>query len=118
MEHFAQVKNDADAVIKSLGQKYDKIEFHLWSEEGQHACIKATYERTIAKLFLNGLLGRNNIKLDRMQTMITRDPNDVTCIRADKQSFRNAQVEDITCGGKWAYTARFKEVVRLPHPKI
>ena len=66
MEHFAQVKNDADAVIKSLGQKYDKIEFHLWSEEGQHACIKATYERTIAKLFLNGLLGRNNMKLDRM----------------------------------------------------
>ena len=109
MGHFAQVKNDADAVIKSLGQTYDKIEFHLWSEEDQNSCIKATYERTIAKLFLNGLLGRNNMKLDRMQTMITRDPNDVTCIRADKQSFRNAQVEDITCGGKWAYKARFKE---------
>ncbi len=103
MTYFAQMKNDADAVLKTLKAKA------ALTDEDRAAKIKAMYDRTIAKLFLNGLLGRNNMKLDRSQTLITRDPNDVTCLHADTQAFRGVQIEDIQCGDQWAYRARFKE---------
>ena len=49
------------------------------------------------------------MKLDRSQTLITRCPNDIVCLRADGQAFRNVQIQDIQCGGQFAYRARFKE---------
>ena len=110
MAYFMGIKNGADADLKSLKGKYDAGEERAsWAEEDQSRHVKATYERTVAKLFLNGLLGRNNMKLDRSQTLITRCPNDITCLRADGQAFRGVQIEDIQCGGQFAYRARFKE---------
>lgn len=109
MGHFAEVKNGADGVLKALKVKYGKTEMHEWSQEDKDAFVKATYDRTIAKLFLNGLLGRNNMKLDRKQTLLTRDPNDITCMRSDGTAYRGVEIQDITCGDSWAYRASFKE---------
>ena len=47
-------------MLKELKRKPKK----KWSQEDRDQFVKATYERTVAKLFLNGLLGRNNMKLD------------------------------------------------------
>ena len=98
-------KNGADEVLKELKRK-PKVE---WTQAERDESVKATYERTVAKLFLNGLLGRNNMKLDRAQTLSTRCPNDVVCLRADGQAFRSVQIQDIQCGDQFAYRARFKE---------
>ena len=38
---------------------------------------KAGYDRTVAKLFLNSLLGRINMKIDRSQSIITRSSDDI-----------------------------------------
>ena len=105
MAYFMEKKNSADAVLKELKKTPKK----KWTQADRDQFVKATYERTVAKLFLNGLLGRNNMKLDRSQTLITRCPNDIVCLRADGQAFRNVQIQDIQCGGQFAYRARFKE---------
>ena len=74
-----------------------KAEVHEEMSKSLSSLLKATYARTVAKLFPNGLLGRNNMKLDRAQTLITRCPNDIVCLRADGQAFRSVQIQDIQC---------------------
>ena len=61
MAYFMEKKNSADAVLKELKKTPKK----KWTQADRDQFVKATYERTVAKLFLNGLLGRNNMKLDR-----------------------------------------------------
>ena len=49
------------------------------------------------------------MKLDRAQTLITRCPNDIVCLRVDGQAFRSVQIQDIQCGDQFAYRARFND---------
>ena len=57
------------------------------------------------------------MKLDRAQTLITRCPNDIVCLRADGQAFRSVQIQDIQCSDQSAYCARFKEGTYEYHVK-
>ena len=109
IERFSEVKNGADAVLKGLFKKNTGVEQHMWNEEDTSAFTKATVDRTTAKLFLNALPGRNNMKLDRRQTLVTGDVNDTVCLRTDDKAFRSTTIEDIQCGDQHAYRATFKE---------
>tara|TARA_R100000951_G_scaffold3916_1_gene4975 strand:+ start:1457 stop:6322 length:4866 start_codon:yes stop_codon:yes gene_type:complete len=102
---FAQKKNGADAVIKDL-KKTPEAE---WTQQQKDEFTKATYDRTVAKLFLNGLLGRNNMKIERPQTLLTRDYNDIVCLNADDEAFKGVDISEIKCGDGWSYRAKFKE---------
>jgi predicted GIY-YIG superfamily endonuclease len=80
------------------------------TQQQKHTLIKAVYERTVAKLFLNGLLGRNNMKIERPQTLLTRDYNDIVCLSADDEAFKGVDISEIKCGDEgWCYRAKFKE---------
>jgi predicted GIY-YIG superfamily endonuclease len=105
MDVFAQKKNGADAVIKEL----KKTPEDAWTQQQKDGFTKATYDRTVAKLFLNGLLGRNNMKIERPQTLLTRDYNDIVCLTADDEAFKGADISEILCGDGWSYRAKFKE---------
>jgi predicted GIY-YIG superfamily endonuclease len=106
MAYFRKIKNDADAVIKELL----KIPKDQRTQQQKHTLIKAVYERTVAKLFLNGLLGRNNMKIERPQTLLTRDYNDIVCLSADDEAFKGVDISEIKCGDEgWCYRAKFKE---------
>jgi len=105
MDVFAQKKNGADAVIKEL----KKTPENAWTQQQKDGFTKATYDRTVAKLFLNGLLGRNNMKIERPQTLLTRDYNDIVCLNADDEAFKGVDISDIQCGDGWSYRAKFKE---------
>jgi hypothetical protein len=72
----------------------------------------------VAKLFLNGLLGRNNMKIEIPQTLLTRDYNDIVCLSADDEAFKDAEISEIKCGEKgWCFRAKFKEGDYSDHVK-
>merc|ERR1712185_778488 len=73
MAMFEERKNRGDAQLRELKAKYPtKVGSSKYDAEDREAHTKATYDRTIAKLFLNGLLGRLNMEVDRVQHVITR----------------------------------------------
>ena len=119
MNLYKEKKNAADRVIKTLEEKHGCVNktFKPDSEqypqaecdEDRSKYQKAVYDRTIAKLFLNALLGRNNMKIDRKQTMITRSFNDIVNLCCDDSSYSSVDVQEITCGENTFFRAGFKE---------
>jgi hypothetical protein len=104
MEHFGKIKNAADNV-KATAKK------------GSPEYTKAIFDRTLAKLFLNGLLGRINMRLERQQTLITRAANDVICLLTDRENYRGTRIEELNFGASSALRAVFKEGSYLDHLK-
>ena len=75
MAIFMKVKQDADEVIQKVREEQpikDK-----YTNDQKKILVKANFDRTLAKLFLNGLLGRGNMKLERPQTIVTKNVNDI-----------------------------------------
>lgn len=107
IEYFEKMKNDADFIKSSIEKKYEKNE--TWSANDISQWDKAVYDRTIAKLFLNGLLGRNNMRLDRKQTMLTQSFNDIISLQCDNHAYRSVDLQEIQCDEKVFFKASFKE---------
>jgi len=95
---FAKKKNEADERLATCRANCDEV-----------GVRQAQYARTIPKLFLNGLLGRNNMKLERPQVMLTRDANDIINLVADTCTYQDTTVEEIACGDRTVFRATFKE---------
>ena len=70
---------------------------------------KAEFDRSVAKLLLNSLLGRLNIKIDRTQTLITKSVNDVVCALGDRANFNGADIEPFLAGDDEVFRCRFEE---------
>ena len=64
MGHFAKMKNGADADKKKAEKELKGEVTERREKELDSAIRKAEFDRTLAKLFLNGLLGRNNMKIE------------------------------------------------------
>ena len=107
MHKFEKIKNDADLVKKELETVAARTPEEV--EGLQRAC----YDREIAKLFLNSLLGRLNMKVDRTQHVITRSADDVvTAVFNDERfggNLRDVQEEEIQCGDQTLFRLKFKE---------
>ena len=59
---------------------------------------KAEFDRTLAKLFLNGLLGRDNMKITRGQTIITKSANDIIHVLGDGLNYQKADIVPFQAG--------------------
>ena len=71
MNIFKQVKNGADA-IKNRLEGLDNL-----TPEQEDELKKSGFDRTVAKLCSNFLIGRLNIGIDRKQHVLTKDSDDV-----------------------------------------
>ena len=102
-------KNAADEVIRKskegLKVSKDEEEKEKLSEEIQ----KATFNRTQSKLFANSLPGRNNIKIDRAQTMITQRANGIVCLLGDGVAYQNVKLDCVEIGGEEWWCAKYNE---------
>lgn len=95
MRFFGDKKNAADAVKARVVAECAGAEP---TEAQQEALTKAAFDRTVAKLFLNGLLGRCNMRIERTQTVITNDVNEVACMLGDPRTYRDVDVADLLVG--------------------
>jgi predicted GIY-YIG superfamily endonuclease len=76
----------------------------------QHDILKkAEFDREFAKLANNSLLGRLNQRIDRPQTLFTKDPNDVACLLGDGQHYSHAAVEPFMAGNQPVIRVKFRE---------
>ena len=75
----------------------------------KNALEKAAFDRTLAKLFLNGLLGRNNMKIERAQTLITKSGNDVVDILGDTMNYKRQEIESYLAGENDFIRIKFHE---------
>eukprot|EP00965_Chrysotila_dentata_P090974 3003423-Pleurochrysis_carterae.AAC.1 len=81
------MKNESDKIVKDATR----------SAEERNA---AQFKRTSAKLMLNSLLGRNNMKIDRTQYLLTRSINDIIALTNDDVAYSKVCIEDIECGNR------------------
>jgi len=107
MAHFAEMKNGADAA-KEAAQKELK-EKPERKVELDKVIQKAEFDRTLAKLFLNGLLGRNNMRIARSQTLITKSANDVIHCLGDGLAYQKAEVVPFQAGVEDVLRVKFQE---------
>ena len=70
---------------------------------------KAGFDRTVAKLMLNGLLGRMNMKIDRKQHVLTKDPDDVVRAMFNPDHYRGFVCSDVKCGDTDMFKMKFSE---------
>ena len=56
-----------------------------------------------------GLTGRNNMSLDRAQTIVTKSANDVVCLLGDGIQYKNVQMDDFVIGDTQWYRVKFHE---------
>ena len=103
MNIFKEVKNDADA-IKNRLEALDNP-----TPEQEDELKKAGFDRTVAKLMLNGSIGRMNMKIDRKQHVITKDPDDVVRAVFNPDHYRGFDCSDIRCGETELYKMKFSE---------
>ena len=103
-------KNGADVEIAKAKAHLDAMYFDQENEERLKGEIKkATFNRAQSKLFANSLPGRNNIKIDRPQTMLTKSANDVVCLLGDGVSFHDVQLDSFILGGQEWWRAKYHE---------
>ena len=57
---------------------------------------KASFDREQAKLFVTSLLGRNNMSLDRPQTIVTSSVNDVIAFLGHVVRYQNVSFKSFT----------------------
>ena len=69
------------------------------NEEWGQIMDKASFDREQAKLFLTSLLGRNNMGLDRPQTIVTKNVNDVISLLGDGVRYRDVSYETFNING-------------------
>ena len=109
MEHFVTKKNGAGRVLDKTQDivkrraeggncETDPLDGTVpggqTTDEEYHKIIdKASFDREQAKLFLTSLLGRNNMGINRSQTIVTKSVNDVITLLGDGIRYKDAQLE-------------------------
>eukprot|EP00965_Chrysotila_dentata_P244184 6205819-Pleurochrysis_carterae.AAC.1 len=96
MTEFVKMKCDADEIYDDKAQPQSERD-------------AALTRRTVTKLMLNSLIGRNNMSIDRKQLCLTRSMNDVIALTSDDVNYSNVLIEDIECANGWCYRASFHE---------
>tara|TARA_Y100001963_G_scaffold154732_1_gene244166 strand:- start:726 stop:4754 length:4029 start_codon:yes stop_codon:yes gene_type:complete len=114
MDYFGAMKNAADA---SKAECKALLKQNPDDGEVQSRMQKAEYDRTLAKLMLNGKLGRDNMNIARPQSVITRSGNDIVNLLADGNSYRGVRIEEVQCGDSSVLRAQFHEGDYLDHLK-
>lgn len=109
MDIFRELKNKAD-VVKSRLSKISQR-----SPEQESELQKAGFDRTVAKLMLNSLLGRINMKIDRIQKILTRDEDDVILAAFNPDHYKNFDYKAIECGDNVVYRQSFHEGQYFDH---
>ena len=111
MQHFESKKNGADAVLEEAQDILKRREAGELNEDGSttggqqsdeewaQTISKASFDREQAKLFLVSLLGRNNMGLDRPQTIVTKSVNDVISLLGDGVRYQNVSYETFMIQG-------------------
>ena len=78
-------------------------------EAARHTIAAKTFDREQSKLMINALPGRNNMAIDRKQTMITSSQNDVICLLSDGLEYQEVQAESFTIDDQLWYRCGYKE---------
>ena len=101
MNIFKGVENDADA-IKNRLEALDNP-----TPEQEDELKEAGFDRTVAKLMLNGLLGRMNMKIDRKQHVLTKGSDDVVRAIFNPDHYRGFDCSIIKCGETELHKMKF-----------
>ena len=121
MQHFDSKKNGAVAFLEEAQGILKRREAGKLNEDGsipggqqsdeEWAQIrdKVSFDRAQAKLFLTSFLGRNNMGLDRPQTIVTKSVNDVVALLGDGVRYQNVSYETFMIRGVQWYRVTFTE---------
>ena len=80
-------RNNADKELAAAIERKD-----------QDAVDKYSFQREQSKLFVNSLPDRNNMRIDREQTIVTRSQNDIICLLADCLNFQKVNFDTFHIG--------------------
>ena len=105
INHFKNIKNTADEEKDKYKELYKK------SGDPDHLdCVrKADHQRTMAKLCLNSLYGRYNMRTDRTQAFTTKSANDCIGCISDSLLYRNVNVDASVIDDDTVFKVSYKE---------
>ena len=124
---FEKEKNEADRLLKEATEELEKAKSQdkeakegdtskevkeALKEEIEYLRVeidKQNFRREQSKLLLVSLTGRNNMAIDRDQSILTKSPNDVVCLLGDGLQYQKVQLEDFVIGSVRWYRMKFQE---------
>ena len=107
---FEDQKNAADEEIAAAEEVVKNKKATDEEKVRAHTTLAAkTFDREQSNLMTHGLPGRNNMKIGRKQTMITRSQHDAICLMSDGLEYQHVKTEAFEIDSQRWYRCGYKE---------